>query len=107
MEHNLKVGILANEVIRRMLNIGGEIEDDVRLDVLDSFAIKLLTSGYSVAESRRVILSGVRGYEAKVRRRLNEGSPLERLNKVGGLGLRKKPLGSLHGLRVEKGLVRC
>ena len=94
MEHNVKVGILANEVIRRMLNIGGDIGEDVRLDVLDSFGTKLLTSGYSLAESRSIILSGVRGYEAKILRRRNEGSPLYRTAQESGWSrMQKKTVG--------------
>ena len=69
MEENSKIGILGNEVVRRMCNTWGEDMDEVRNEVIDNYAVKLQTSGYSVEQSRRIILSGLRGYEARVRRR--------------------------------------
>ena len=76
MEQNTKVGILANETMRRMLNIGGEVGLNVRWEVLDNYAVKLLTSGFSLEHTRRILLSGIRGYEAKVKRREDEMAPL-------------------------------
>ena len=68
MEENSKIGILGNEVVRRMSNTWGEGMDEVRTLVIDNYAVKILTSGYSVEQTRKIILSGLRGYEAKVRR---------------------------------------
>ena len=78
MEQNTLVGILANEVMRRMLNIGGETSTQARLDAVDGYAVKLLTSGFNIEQTRRIILSGLRGYERKVQRRKFEMTPLYR-----------------------------
>ena len=89
MEQNTKVGILANEVVRRMLNIGGEMVGNERKEVLDKFAVKLLTSGFQTEQTRRILLSGVRGYEAKVKRREAEGILLYRTSEE-SIGSRDK-----------------
>ena len=94
MEQNVKVGILSNEVVRRMLNIGGETGPETRLEVIDNFARKLLTSGFKTDQVRRILLSGLRGYETKVKRRKAEGTPLYRTSKESvGSRDRKKLLG--------------
>ena len=45
---------------------------------MDNYAVKLLTSGYPLATVRKIILSGIRGYESKVKRREQSGTPLYR-----------------------------
>ena len=62
MEHNVNMGIMANEVIGRLLNMGGDIEMEVTWEVMDNYAVKLLTSGYPLATLMKIILSGIRGY---------------------------------------------
>ena len=39
---------------------------------MDNYAIKLLTSGFSLEQTRRILIRGIRGYEAKVKRREDE-----------------------------------
>ena len=92
MEENAKMGILGNEVVRRMLNIVGDNMEGVRRDVIDEYAVKILTSGYSVEQTRRIILSGLRGYEAKVKRRMEGGIPLYRTSEDSGATRAKKRL---------------
>ena len=55
MEQNTKMGIMGNEVTRRMFNIGGEVEDKERWEALDGYAAKLLTSGYQIDTVRQVL----------------------------------------------------
>ena len=57
-----------------------------------NYAVKILTSGYSVEQTRRIILSGLRGYEAKVRRRTDEGVPLYRTSEDSGTSRAKKKI---------------
>ena len=92
MEENSKIGILGNEVVWRMCNTWGEDMDEVRNEVIDNYAVKLQTSGYSVEQSRRIILSGLRGYEARVRRRTEEGLPLYRTSEDSGATRAKKKI---------------
>ena len=72
----------------------------MRTRVIDNYAVKLQTSGYSVEQTRKIILSGLRGYEAKVRRRTDEGVPLYRTSEDSGTTrAKKKILGSQPGSR--------
>ena len=94
MEQNTLVGILSNEVMRRMLNIGGETSSQARWDALDNYAVKLLTSGFSLEQTRKIILSGLKGYEGKIQRRKLEMAPLYRTSEESGPSrTRKKLLG--------------
>ena len=62
MNENTKYQILANEVIRRMLNTGESVGEELRRDIIDDFGRKILTSGFSLEKTRRVLLRGLRGY---------------------------------------------
>ena len=92
MEHNIKMGIMANEVIRRLLNMGGDIGTEERWEILDGYAVKLLNSGYTLETARRIILSGIRGYDAKVTRREQNGIPLYRTALESGKSRNRKKL---------------
>ena len=75
-----------------MFNTLGEGMDEVRTMVIDNYAVKILTSGYSLVQTRKIILSGLRGYEAKVRRRTDEGVPLYRTSEDSGTSRAKKKI---------------
>ena len=59
---------LVEEVKRRMLNTSNDMPMSTWCRILDEFAQKMLNSGHSVEHARRNILSGVKGYESKVRK---------------------------------------
>ena len=59
---------------------------------MDKYAVKLLTSGFSLEQTRRVLLSGIRGYEAKVKRREDKMAPLYRTAEESGVTRTKKKL---------------
>ena len=62
--------------------------------VVDMFAQKLLTSGYSQDQARRIILSGIRGWERRRIRARNEGRRVYRTAKQRAPGRsRRKVLG--------------
>ena len=92
MEQNTKIGIMGNEVIRRLLNSGGAIGNNERWEALDGYAVKLLTSGYTLEVTRRIILSGIRGFEAKVKRREQGGIPLYRTAAESGKSRNRKKI---------------
>ena len=48
MDENQKLQVLAQETSRRMLNTSEGVDMPTRLSILDSFARKMITSGYSV-----------------------------------------------------------
>ena len=62
-----------------------------RLEIVDDYARKLLTSGFSVYQTRRILVNGIKGYENKRRRCLAKRTRLHRSS--------KESLASQHGLR--------
>ena len=78
MEENTKHQILANDLIRRLGNTDMEQNEEVLGGVIDQFGRKILTSGYSMAQSRKILLNGVRGWERKVASCLKDGKRLYR-----------------------------
>ena len=47
LEENTKIQILSNDLVRRLGNTDQRQDDNVRRDVVDQFAKKIITSGYS------------------------------------------------------------
>ena len=56
-------------MVRRLLNTKDDLPSDFKSKIVDDYGIKLLTSGYSMEQSRRVLLNGVKGYVTKRKRR--------------------------------------
>ena len=78
LDENSKSQILANELMRRLGNTDQRQEDSVKGEVVDQFSVKVLTSGYSLLQTRRIALTGIRGWERKVERAQKEGRRLYR-----------------------------
>ena len=92
MEQNMKMGILSNEVIRRLFNSSENLDSQVVWETLDKYAIKLLTSGHSLAVTRRVILNGIRGFETKIKRLEQRGIPRYRTADESGKNRSRKKI---------------
>ena len=54
---------LNQEMVRRMLNTSEEVNESDRLDIIDGYAQKLINSEYTIEETRKVIVGGLKGYE--------------------------------------------
>ena len=67
MAEDSKMISLANEVIRRMLTTCKSTPQEDRNGILDDMAQKMTNSGYGIRQTRRVILSGIKGYEKMTR----------------------------------------
>ena len=67
MVEDSKVRSLTNEVIRRMLTTSKSTPQEERNRILDDMAQKMANSGYGLKQTRRVILSGIKGYEKMTR----------------------------------------
>ena len=91
MEENQKAQILAQEMVRRMLNTNDMVDKKTRLEVVDNMAKKMRTSGYSVKQTRKIISNGLINYEAKKTRCRVEG-PLYRTAKTSLANRCKKKL---------------
>ena len=70
---NSKSQILSNELMRRMSNTDVRQTDKVMGEVIDQFGKKLLTSGYTYKQTRRIVLNGIRGWERKLSRSREDG----------------------------------
>jgi hypothetical protein len=89
---NSKIQSLVNECIRRMLNTSELVEGSVRLGIVDSYAQKLLNSGFGMTQVRSILLSGLKGYERK----------LLSSRKVGGRALNLGAGATSHARRLKK-----
>ena len=70
MSDNQKYSILSNDLVRRLSNINRDkITLEEMLSVIERFIQMLVTSGYDRKQSREVVVSGLRGWKSKIRRR--------------------------------------
>ena len=82
MEENVKIKIVSNDLVRRLCNSMEELGSSEATRVVDEFAQKLLNSGYSMEQTRSILVNGIKGYEGrkttclrlgrKVKRRAND-----------------------------------
>ena len=100
LEENSKIQILANELARRLGNTDERQERKVVGEVVDKFCQKLLTSGYTEQQTRRVTLCGIRGWERRKRRALEERGKIFRTSGESHLGrIKKKTTGKTNWFR--------
>ena len=66
LPENMKISSLTAEVMRRMMNVSELLPDSERVAVLDNFGQKMANSGYKLVTIRRVMIAGLKGYEARV-----------------------------------------
>ena len=78
MAENPKVQCLSNDLVRRLLNTREGLPLKYRAEVVNSYGVKLLTSGYGYDQVRRILINGAKGYLAKVKRRTTNGGHLHR-----------------------------
>ena len=74
----IKTQILANDLVRRLLNTKEDLPKAEIEKVVDAYTAKLERSGHSRSKIIEIAVAGIRGYEKKVRRRKKEGKPLFR-----------------------------
>ena len=67
MPENMKIATLNQEVIRRMVNTSEDLDDSIRLEVVDNYARKIINSGYGLNQTRNVMVGGLKGYERKLK----------------------------------------
>ena len=73
MSDNQRYSILANDLVRRLSNINRDkISQEEILEVIEKFIQLLRTSGYDRAQAREAVISGIRGWKSKIRRRQEE-----------------------------------
>ena len=68
MPEDSKIRSLTNELVRRLLRTRESMGDGIKTRIIDDFAQKLLNSGYSIFQTRNIIVAGLKGYEKLLRK---------------------------------------
>ena len=106
MEENSKMKILSNDLVRRFLSSSEELGTEEKTRIVDEYAEMLLTSGYTIQKSREIILSGIKGYETKLKRSVKDGIPLRKTAKQSGQArIRKKLTASSSWFKMKRSRV--
>ena len=93
MGEDPKMKCLANDLIRRLSNTCERLDNEERIKVVDDYSQKLINSGYAIKQVRRIILSGLKGYERILRESKKDGGRnLHRSAKESSHGRGKKKL---------------
>ena len=79
MGEQAKHSILAQDLIRRLSNVGEALFEEEKLQVINAYTEKLKVSGYNRKQTREIVISGLRGYNAKKQRAAKSGKPFYRL----------------------------
>ena len=78
MDNRSKLTILSQDMIRRLHNTSSKIDQKIKNKIVENYSVKLLRSGYNVAQTRDILISGLRGYKNKVRNAQSRKLPLHR-----------------------------
>ena len=100
-----KIHILAQDLVRRLLNTKENLPSTYKGKIVDGYAQKILNGDYSRDQTRRIIVAGLKGYHAKLRRMRERGQVRIHLTaeESRGARLRKKLLGKCSWFRDRKG----
>ena len=74
--------ILSHDMVRRLFNIREELGAANRGAMVDKYAKKLLQSGYTREQTKKLLLNGIKGFEKKRRSRLARGEKLRSTAKM-------------------------
>ena len=92
MEENIKVQILANDVVRRLSNTQEELGSRQGARTITEYGKKLLNSGYQLDQVRSILVKGIKGYKSKKLRCKKEGRNFRSTGKESNLKRSKKKL---------------
>ena len=81
MGEDAKIQIVSNDLVRRLQNNSEDLGAEAKRTVVDDYSQKLINSGYSKDQVRKIIVNGIKGYEGKRRRTLAAGKGLHRSSK--------------------------
>ena len=92
LSENCKMASLSQNLVRRMRNTSELVAIEERVKIVDKYTGKLINSGYSMVQSRRIVVAGLRGYEASLRRVERTGQKLHRSAAEGAVKRNRKKL---------------
>ena len=75
MPEGVRRATLNQELIRRMVNTSELVDMNKRLEIVDKYAQKLIHSEYSMDETIRVVIGGLKGYERLLSLSKDIGNP--------------------------------
>ena len=81
MEENSKFKILSNDLMRRFFKTMKEIDQPEKWTIIDQYGQKLLNSGYSLDQVRKISVNGIKGHESRKIRYTKQGRPFRRTGK--------------------------
>ena len=103
LEENANIQILSNELARRLGNTDERQDRRIVGGVVDKFCQKLLTSGYSFSQTKKITLCGIRGWERrKIRARSERGRLFRTSEESRGGRIKKKTTGRNNWFRKKK-----
>ena len=70
---NAKIQIVSNDLVRRLSYTMEQMGEEERNKVVDQYGQKLLNSGYSLDQTRAILVNGIKGIESKKIRCFEEG----------------------------------
>ena len=76
MNENMKMQILSNDTVRRLLTTKEDMGAKYKGAVIDQYAIKLLHSGYTEEQTKKILKNGIKGYIGRMRSREKLGRKL-------------------------------
>ena len=82
---------VSNDLVRRLLNTREQLPGTYRAGVVDGYAIKLMTSGYSREQVQRILVNGIKGFQRRKKSNIG-GGRLHRTVQESSLGRIKKKL---------------
>ena len=92
MAEQSKYSSLTQDLIRRLTNTKEDSSQEEKNDIVEIFVERLQISGYSRAEIREIIVSGLKGYVSKIEKAKSEGRGVHRSSASTLLGRQKKRL---------------
>ena len=93
MSQHSKVSILSNEIVRRLSNINHKMIPTKEIEeVVEVFIGEMKTSGYERAETKEIVVSGITGWQRKMKRREEEGRIYRSARSTLSIRCRKKLL---------------
>ena len=92
LSENTKMASLSQDLIRRMKNTTERLDLKHRIAIIDKYAAKILSSGYSRVQTRRIVVAGLTGYERALARHRSGIFPLRRSAKAGAKSRNRKKL---------------
>ena len=89
---NVKIASLTQNLIRRMKNSSELLENEERVQIVDTYVNQLRASGYSGDQRKRIIEAGLKGYETLVRKCFEGKAKMHRSAREGEVARRTKKL---------------